>query len=44
MLAAVDHAADRDRVADLVAGDLAADLDDAADDFVAGDQPQSLRA
>ena len=47
--AAVDHAADGDRVADLVAGDLAADGGDGADDLVAGDvridvPPQSLRA
>ena len=34
--AAVDHAADRDRVADLVAGDLIADRGDRADDLVAG--------
>ena len=35
--AAVDHAADRDRVADAVARDLVADRGDRADDLVAGD-------
>ena len=36
LLAGIDHAADRDRVADLVAGDFVADLGHAADDLVAG--------
>lgn len=37
LLAGVDHAADADEVADLVLGDLGADLGDAADDLVADD-------
>ena len=36
VLAGIDHAPDRDRVADLVAGDVDADLGHAADDLVAG--------
>jgi len=36
MLAAIDQAADRDRIADLKAGDRAAYLDHTADDLVAG--------
>jgi hypothetical protein len=35
--AAVDHATDRDRVADAVAGDLVADCGDGTDDLVARD-------
>ncbi|MOA06365.1 hypothetical protein D3C78_1259960 [compost metagenome] len=36
MLAAIDHAADGDTIADLVAGHAGTDRSDVADDFVAG--------
>ena len=42
--AGVDHAADADAVADLVARDVAADLGDAADDLVAGHDRKRLRS
>ena len=39
-----DHAADADAVADLVLGDVGADLGDDADDLVAGHDGEGLRA
>ena len=44
LAAGVDHAADADAVADPVAGDVGADLGDDADDLVAGDDGEGLRA
>jgi hypothetical protein len=42
--AGVDHAAHADAVADPVGADLGADLGDDADDLVAGDDGEGLRA